>query len=98
MTGPPVVRTNPGTYITASSARLNGNTDPHGLSTTVYFQYGPTTSYGSRTPDHIKTGNDYQNIFASISGLTAGTTYHFRIVASNTAGTRYGIDRTFTTQ
>jgi hypothetical protein len=98
MTGFPVVTTKPGTNVTASLARLNGSLDPHGLSTTVYFQYGPTTSYGSRTPDHIKAGNDYQDVFASISGLRAGTTYHFRIVATNTVGTRYGTDRTFTTQ
>jgi hypothetical protein len=98
MTGFPVVTTNLATNVTASSARLNGTLDPHGLSTTVYFQYGTTTSYGSTTPNQIKTGNDYQNVFASISGLSAGTTYHFRIVATNTVGTRYGIDRTFTTQ
>ena len=98
MTGPPVVTTNPATNITASSARLNGTVDPHGLGTTVYFQYGRTISYGSRTPNQIKTGNNYQNVFASISGLTAGTTYHFRIVATNTVGTRYGTDRTLTTQ
>src|SRR5215471_15259403 len=98
MTGFPVVTTNPATNVTASSARLNGTLDPHGLSTTVYFQYGTTTSYGSRTPNQIKTGNNYQNVFASISGLTAGTTYHFRIVATNTVGTRYGTDRTLTTQ
>jgi plastocyanin len=98
MTGFPVVMTNPPTNVTASSARLNGTLDPHGLSTTVYFQYGTTTSYGSRTPNRIKTGNDYQNVFAGISGLTAGTTYHFRIVATNTVGTRYGTDRTLTTQ
>ena len=98
LTGFPVVATNPATNVTASSARLNGTLDPHGLSTTVYFQYGTTNSYGSRTPNHIKTGNDYQNVFAGISGLTAGTTFHFRIVATNTVGTRYGIDRTLTTQ
>jgi hypothetical protein len=28
--------------------------------------------------------------------LTTHTIYHFRIVATNTAGTRYGGDRTFT--
>jgi hypothetical protein len=97
MTGPPVVTTNPATNVTASSARLNGRLDPHGLSTTVYFQYGTTTSYGSRTPNQIKTGNNYQNVFAALSSLTAGTTYHFRIVATNTGGTRVGSDRTFTT-
>lgn len=97
MTGPPVVTTNPATNVTASSARLNGNLDPHGLSTTVYFQYGTTISYGSRTPNQIKAGNNYQNALASISGLAAHTTYHFRIVGSNTAGTRNGTDRTFRT-
>jgi len=97
-TGRPVVITNPATLITSHSARLNGTVNPHGLSTTVYFQYGRTTGYGSRTPNQTKTGNNYQNVSANISGLSAGTTYHFRIVGTNTAGTRYGTDRTFTTQ
>ena len=97
-TGFPVAITNPATLIASHSARLNGTVNPHGLSTTVYFQYGRTTSYGNRTPNQTKTGNNYQNVFANISGLSAHTTYHFRIVATNTAGTRYGSDRTFTTQ
>ena len=97
-TGPPVVITNPATLITSHSATLNGAVDPHGLSTTVYFQYGRTTSYGNRTPNQTKTGNSYQNVSANISGLSAGATYHFRLVGTNTAGTRYGSDRTFTTQ
>src|SRR5882724_387405 len=97
-TGHPVVITNPATLVTSHSARLNGTVNPHGLSTTVYFQYGRTINYGSRTPNQTKTGNNYQNVSANISGLSAGTTYHFRIVGTNTAGTRYGGDRTFTTQ
>ena len=64
----------------------------------MYFQYGRTISYGSRTPNKIKSGNNYQNVTANISALTAHTTYHFRIVGTNTVGTRYGRDRTFTTQ
>ena len=94
-TGPPVVATNPATNIASSSASLNGAVDPHGLSTTVHFQYGTTTSYGSTTTSQTKTGNTYQNVSANITGLTAGTTYHFRIVATNSAGTRYGLDRIF---
>src|SRR5205823_4634586 len=97
-TGLPVVVAKPATLIASFSATLNGLLDPHGLRTSVHFQYGPTTSYGSRTPNQIETGDHYQNLLASISSLTAGTTYHFRIVASNTAGTTYGIDRTLTTQ
>src|SRR5207248_11000351 len=41
--------------------------------------------------------NTYQNVAANTRGLAASTTYHFRIVATNNAGTRYGADRTFTT-
>jgi hypothetical protein len=96
-TGFPVVITNPATNVTNSSATLKATVNPHGLSTSVYFQYGRTTSYGSRTPNQTKTGNTYQTVGANISGLSAGTTYHFRIVGTNAVGTRYGADRTFTT-
>ena len=96
-TGPPVVTTNPATFVASFSATLNGSLDPHGLTTTVYFQYGTTTSYGSTTASQTKTGNTYQNVSANISGLIASTTYHFRIVATNSAGTTHGSDRAFTT-
>jgi N-acetylneuraminic acid mutarotase len=96
-TGPPVVITNPATYVASFSATLNGSVDPHGLTTTVNFQYGTTTSYGATTASQSKTGNTYQNVGVNISGLAASTTYHFRIVATNSAGTKYGSDRTFTT-
>jgi len=97
-TGPPVVITNGATNLTTSSGTLNGSLDPHGLTTTVFFQYGTTTSYGSATPMQTQTGNTYRNITANVSGLTPHTTYHFRMVATNAGGTRMGIDRTFTTQ
>ena len=97
-TGFPVVTTNPATNVATSSATLHGLLDPHGLTTTVYFQYGTTTSYGRAIDPQLRTGNTYQSISANIPGLTASTTYHFRIVATNSVGTRYGSDRTFTTQ
>jgi hypothetical protein len=96
-TGPPVVTTNPATNVTTSSARLNGSLDPHGLTTTVYFKWGTTTSYGHTTPVQTQTGNTYRNITANISGLTTHHTYHFRIVATNSAGTRMGSNLTFQT-
>jgi hypothetical protein len=96
-TGAPVVTTNPATNVTISSATLNGSLDPHGLTTSVHFQYGTTTSYGSTTTMQSQTGNTYRNIAANISGLTTHTNYHFRIVATNSGGTRFGSDRTFTT-
>jgi len=97
VTGPPVAITNPATLIASFSARLNGSVNPHGLTTSVHFQYGTTNSYGLTTAPQSRTGNTSQNISANISGLTASTTYHFRIVTSNSAGTRYGSDKTFTT-
>jgi hypothetical protein len=96
-TGPPIVTTNPATNVTPSSATLNGSLDPHGLTTQVYFQYGTATSYGHTTPMQSQTGNTYRNIAANISGLATHTTYHFRIVATNSGGTRFGSDRTFAT-
>jgi tetratricopeptide (TPR) repeat protein len=92
-----VVITGPATNVTNSSATLNGSVDPHGLTTNVHFQYGRTTSYGLNTAIQGKSGNAYQNVAADISGLAASTTYHFRIVATNSAGTRYGADQTFAT-
>ena len=96
-TGPPVVTTNPATLIASFSATLNGSLNPHGLTTTVSFQYGTTTAYGSTTPMQTQTGSTYRDIAANISGLSPNTLYHFRIVATNSAGTRFGGDRTFTT-
>jgi hypothetical protein len=96
-TGAPVVTTNPATNVTSSSATLNGSLDPHGLTTSVHFQYGATTSYGLTTPVQSRTGNTYLNISANITGLSANHVYHFRIVATNSAGTRMGSDKTFTT-
>jgi outer membrane protein assembly factor BamB/N-acetylneuraminic acid mutarotase len=96
-TGPPTVTTNPATNIGSLSAMLNASVNPHGLATTVYFQYGTTTSYGLTTPMQSKTGYTYQNVTARISGLAASSTYHFRIVATNSAGTVFGSDTSFTT-
>ena len=96
-TGTPVVITNLATNIANSSATLHGSLDPHGLTTHFYFQYGTTLDYGRNTAMQTQSGNTFRNIAANISGLTTQTTYHFRIVATNSAGTRLGSDRHFTT-
>src|SRR4029077_14924512 len=86
------VTTNPATNVATSSANLHGSLQPHGL-TTVYFQWGPTTSYGHTTATQSKTGNTSLPITTNISGLTTHHTYHYRIVATNSAGTRTGSDK-----
>ena len=96
-TGAPSATTNPATNITTSSATLNGSVNPHNLTTTIHFQYGTTTSYGRTTIAQTRRGNMDRNMAANISQLNMHTTYHFRIVATNTDGTRMGNDRTFRT-
>ncbi len=95
--GPPIVTTKSATNITTQSATLNGSVNPHGYKTDVHFQYGTTTKYGHTTPIQSETGNTSRNITANISSLSTAKTYHFRIVATNSAGTRRGGDKTFLT-
>ena len=96
-TVPPIVATNPATNVANFSATLNGTVNPNGAITAVHFEYGTTTNYGSSTATQNYQGSTTQNVTANVSGLTAGATYHFRIVASNSGGTTYGTDRSFTT-
>jgi len=93
----PSVSTSSATSIGSSSATLNGALTSTGgaSSCTVYFQYGTSTSYGTTIGTQTKgsTGTFSQ----SITGLSPGTTYHYRAVASNSAGRVYGADATFMT-
>jgi hypothetical protein len=80
------------------SARLNGKVNPHNRPTTYHFEWGRTSTYGSRTGDTAAgRGESGVSAVATISGLASGTVYHFRLVAKNDAGTVYGADQTFTT-
>ena len=97
VSGPPVETTDPASLVASFSARLNALLNPHGLPTSVHFQYGTTPSYGLTTAPQNRTGNTFQAVGANVTGLTANTLYHFRVVASNGAGTTMGSDRTFTT-
>lgn len=84
--------------VTQTSARLQGTVDPNNEPTTWYFEYGTSTGYGTRIPDQGPlNGATGQQVAFDVGGLAPGTTYHFRIVASNASGVRAGRDREFTT-
>ncbi len=80
-------------------ATLNGTVNPNNLPTTVTFEYGINTNYGStiNSSQNIITGNQCTSVSAVLTGLNPETTYHFRVVAVNSLGTFYGNDCTFTT-
>lgn len=91
----PTVATLAADNVTSSSARLRGQSNPNGNDTSVLFQFGTTTNYGSVTTSiHIGTN---LTVFSATVNLMASTTYHFRACASSSAGTNYGNDMTFTT-
>ncbi len=92
--GKPSVETDAATDIGDTEAELNGILNPRGAETKYYFEYGPTTSYGSKTSEAgAGAGTSDLGSKATVTGLTAGDTYHFRIVAVNTHGTSDGGDQ-----
>ncbi len=83
--------------VSANSASLAGGVYPNGLSTTYYWQYGTTSSYGQQSASvNVGSGRAAVMAPATLSGLSVGT-YHYRLVASNSAGITYGYDYTLTT-
>ena len=93
----PTVNTLAATAVTETSATLNGTINPNGLATTYYFQWGTTTAYGNTTTSgSAGSGSANVNVSAGITGLSGGTTYHFRLVGTNSDGTTNGNDMTFT--
>lgn len=92
----PIATTVAATEITSTSARLNGTVNPYGLATDYYFEWGTTLSYGNATAlVSAGSGNLEVAVNTSVSGLYSDTTYHFRIVATNSDGTSKGSDLTF---
>ena len=79
---------------------LNGTVNANNASTTVTFQYGLTTAYGSTvTADQSPvTGTSDTAVSKAIAGLSPNMTYHYRVVGVNSAGTTNGSDLTFSTQ
>ena len=96
----PTVVTNAATAITLTTATLNGTVSSNGASTTVTFQYGLTTGYGSTVTagqSPLASGASNAAVSAALTGLTCNTLYHFRAVGVNSVNTTTGGDATFTT-
>ena len=91
----PAANTGLATPVYATSAVLYGTINLDGLTTTYYFEYGTSTAYGFTTAS--RTTDADASVSETIGGLSALTTYHYRMVAANASGTSYGPDRFFQT-
>jgi hypothetical protein len=96
----PAVVTTAASLVTQTSATLNATVNPEGAEVSeCKFEYGTTTAYGTSQPCSTPPGSGTSPVAvsASVTGLSANTTYDFRIVAKNVGGRNEGSDETFTT-
>jgi hypothetical protein len=98
---PPATTTSEKTTTTDETATLTGAVNPNdAVLGACYFEYGTSVIYTqsafcSLTPAAV---DGIQGVSAQVTGLTANTTYHYRVVASSPAGTGAGSDETFKTE
>lgn len=85
---------------TAEGFELKGTVYNYGGTTTWHFEYGTTTAYGTSVPvPDAEAGTAlYTPVSEQITGLLPNTTYHFRLVSTNSVeGTGASADQTFST-
>lgn len=98
LAGLPVVTTNTVSAITQTSATSGGNvTSNGGAAVTERGVCWGTNSGPTISGNHVASGSGNGTFTTNITGLTPGTTYYVRAYATNSTGTAYGNERTFTT-
>jgi alpha-tubulin suppressor-like RCC1 family protein len=98
--GAPSAATLPPREVAGGQATLRGQIDPQGSPTTYHFEYGTSAAYGASVPvpDAAAGASRLsEQVSQTLSGLQAGATYHYRLVATNANGTAYGRDIAFAT-
>jgi hypothetical protein len=93
----PAVSTGSPSAVTLTTADLNGTVSANNASAAVVFEFGTTTAYGSQAPALPVSGLQPQPVIAQLTGLTPGTTYHYRLVATSSDASAASADATFTT-
>jgi triacylglycerol lipase len=97
----PTVTTEPASFISETSAQLNGSLNTNGCSTTYTFEWGPSsspTSYPNKFSETVSNRGFPFAVLKGIYGLQPSTSYHFRLSAKNLKGTTEGADKTFVTE
>jgi hypothetical protein len=81
---------------TLNGITLNGLASPNGLPTRAWFEYGSTTNYGnSSVAVDVGSGTGAIVISNLLSALPFATSYHYRLVASNSVGVATSPDAIF---
>lgn len=94
----PAVTTGAASAVTDTGATFGGTANDNGAVTTCVFDYGTTTMYGSQSAAQtLPAGSGATPIAATVTGLSGGTLYNFRLRCSNSAGSTSGANSTFTT-
>jgi hypothetical protein len=87
--------------VEGGAATLQAEINPGGAETAYRFEYGTSEAYGQSSESGvIEAGSEPKVVNVRITGLVSGTTYHYRVVATNeqtSAGGKPGHDKTFTT-
>jgi hypothetical protein len=95
---PPDVLTGPAASVSAKKASVTGTISPNARATTWFVQYGASTAYGKRTGNAtLAAGIAPDTVKAALSGLKPHSLIHYRLVATNADGTRFGADATLET-
>ncbi|HYB30866.1 MAG TPA: IPT/TIG domain-containing protein [Solirubrobacteraceae bacterium] len=96
---PPTVTTEAASGVSQTTATVNATVNPNGGTTTCEFQWGTSTTYGNTVncAPSPGSGTSAVAVSAALSGLSSDTTYHYRVVATNSGGPSDGTDRTFAT-
>ena len=96
--GAPIVTTGSATAITSTSVTVAAIVNAHGSPTAFAFEYGPTNAFGLLSAiDSAGSANGSQPVAVTLTGLSPGTTYRYRVVATNAIGTATGTVASFTT-
>lgn len=95
----PSVETEGTAGIGTGSSFLLGNVNSKGGTTIIRFEYGETLDYGRFTsPLGIGNSNLDAAVVLAAEGLSPGTRYFYRVVASNSFGAQMGSHGEFTTE
>jgi hypothetical protein len=94
----PSATTGAAVEVAHTSAILTGTVDPNDATATCRFEYGTSTAYGSSVPcASSPNGSAPAAVSASLTTLTANTTYYYRLVAGSAIGTSEGAQESFKT-